>query len=78
MLTDGRMLTAGSYLDDSDSMSGLATLSFVLIHGVFSLIAFPFLFLGGLLYAGIFVWRKSLTPGFYLHALFDVMAVAAI
>jgi membrane protease YdiL (CAAX protease family) len=56
----------------------LATLSFVLIHGLFGVIAFPFLFVAGLLYAGLFLWRRSLTLGIYVHALFDVMAVAAV
>ncbi|QDU31961.1 CAAX amino terminal protease self- immunity [Anatilimnocola aggregata] len=56
----------------------LSTLSFVFIHGIASIFMFPFLFLAGLLYAGIFLWRKDLTLAIWLHALFDVMAVMAI
>ena len=57
---------------------GLATLSFVFIHGVAALFGFPFYFLAGLIFAAIFLWRKSLAPGMYLHALFDLMAILAL
>lgn len=56
----------------------LATLSFVMIHGVAAIFLFPFLIAAGLIYGGIFLWRKSLTPLIYLHALFDVTAVLAV
>ncbi len=56
----------------------LATLSFVFIHGIAAFFAFPFYVLGGLIFAAIFLWRKSLTPGMYFHSLFDSMAILAI
>lgn len=37
-----------------------------------------FYYLAGLIFAIIFLWRKSLAPGMYLHALFDVMALLAV
>lgn len=55
-----------------------ASFSFVMIHGVFGVIAFPFLFLAGLAFSAIFLWRGSLTPVISIHAIFDVLAVAAV
>lgn len=56
----------------------LAAISFVFMHGIASLFLFPFLFVVGLVYGGLFLWRKSLTPLIWLHCLFDLMAVVAI
>ncbi len=56
----------------------LSTLSFIFMHGIAGLFMFPFLFVVGLFYAGLFLWRRNLTPCIYLHTLFDLMAVAAI
>lgn len=56
----------------------LAALSFVLMHGLYGVFASPFLILGALVFSGLFLWRKSLAPGMYVHALFDVMSVAAV
>ena len=56
---------------------GLATLAFVLMHGVNVLRTSPFLtiFIAGLLFSLLFLWRRSLVPGVCLHALFDVAAI---
>lgn len=56
----------------------LAMLSFVFIHGPSALFTFPFLTAGALIFSGIFLWRKSLTPGICLHAVFDLMMVWAV
>ena len=56
----------------------LATLSFVFIHGFSALFAFPFYAIAGLIFAAIFLWRNSLTPVIYIHALFDLTAVLAL
>jgi membrane protease YdiL (CAAX protease family) len=56
----------------------LAAISFVLMHGIASLFLFPFLFVVGLVYGGLFLWRRNLTPLIWLHTLFDLMAVMAI
>lgn len=56
----------------------LAAISFVFMHGIAALFLFPFLLVVGLVYGGLFLWRKSLTPLIWLHALFDLMAVMAI
>jgi membrane protease YdiL (CAAX protease family) len=56
----------------------LASLSFVMIHGAAGLIMLPMLFLVGVVYSGIFLWRKSLTLGILLHAVFDLFAVWAV
>jgi hypothetical protein len=53
----------------------LASLSFVMIHGVSAVFLFPFLFIAGLIFSGIFLWRKSLTLGICLHAMFDLLAL---
>jgi membrane protease YdiL (CAAX protease family) len=52
----------------------LATLSFVFVHGVAAVFRFPFYFTAGLLFAALFLWRRSLVPGVCLHALWDVVA----
>jgi membrane protease YdiL (CAAX protease family) len=54
------------------------TIAFIFIHGITALFIFPLLFVVGLFYSGLYLWRKSLTPGIYLHASFNVMAVMAI
>jgi membrane protease YdiL (CAAX protease family) len=56
----------------------LPGVSFVFIHGVFGLFAFPVLFAVALLYGLLFLWRKSLVPCIVLHALFDLMGVLAV
>ena len=56
----------------------LATLSFIFIHGFAAFIAFPFFAIAGLIFAAIFLWRNSLTPVIYIHALFDLSAVLAL
>jgi membrane protease YdiL (CAAX protease family) len=53
----------------------LATTAFVFVHGIAGLILFPVYFLGGLLFAALFLWRRSLTPGVCLHALIDVTVI---
>jgi len=58
---------------------GLATLAFVLMHGVSVLRLSPFLtlYLAGLLFSALFLWRRSLVPGVCLHALIDVAAIGS-
>lgn len=56
----------------------LATLSFILVHGIAGLFLSPFLFVVGVLYSVAFLRWRSLTPLIVIHALFDVMAVMAI
>ena len=56
----------------------VAALSFVLVHGLFGVFMSPLLVVAALIYSGLFLRPKSLTPGIYVHALFDVMAVAAV
>jgi membrane protease YdiL (CAAX protease family) len=51
----------------------LATLSFVFIHGVAAVFGFPFYFAAGLLFAALFLWRRSLVPGICLHASWDIV-----
>jgi membrane protease YdiL (CAAX protease family) len=56
----------------------LATLSFVFIHGNAALFLFPLLIVAGVLYSLLFLWTKRLSPGMYLHALFDMMCILAV
>ena len=56
----------------------LATTSFVFVHGLAGVFLFPFYFIAGLLFAIIFLWRRSLVPGICVHALFDLLALLAI
>jgi membrane protease YdiL (CAAX protease family) len=58
---------------------GLATLAFVLMHGVSVIRPFPFLtiYFAGLLFSAIFLWRRSLVPGICLHALIDLAAIGS-
>lgn len=53
----------------------LATLAFVFVHGLAGLFLFPVYFIAGLLFAALFLWRRSLVPGICLHALVDVAAI---
>jgi membrane protease YdiL (CAAX protease family) len=50
---------------------GLATLAFVLMHGISVLRLAPFLtiYIAGLLFSALFLWRRSLVPGVCLHTL---------
>lgn len=54
-----------------------ATLSFVLMHGVSVLTSVPFviIYVAGLLFSALFIWRRSLIPGIILHTLFDLMSI---
>jgi membrane protease YdiL (CAAX protease family) len=56
----------------------LATLAFVLMHGISVLRLPPFLiiYIAGLLFSALFLWRRSLVPGICLHTLFDLAAIA--
>lgn len=55
----------------------VATLAFVLMHGVtaLTLTASLTIFVAGLVFSGIFLWRRSLVPGICLHALIDVASI---
>jgi uncharacterized protein len=55
----------------------LATLAFVFIHGTNVMAPVPFLtiFVAGLLFSALFLWRRSLIPGICLHALIDLLAI---
>ena len=55
----------------------LATLSFVFMHGLGGVYGFPFIFLSGLLFAGIYLWRKNLLLVMIIHAIFDIGAILA-
>jgi membrane protease YdiL (CAAX protease family) len=56
---------------------GLATLSFVFMHGISVMRVSPFLtiYIAGLLFSALFLWRRSLVPGICLHTLFDLAAI---
>ena len=56
----------------------LATLSFVFLHGVAAFFMFPFLIVAGVLFSLLFLWTKRLSPGMYIHALFDMMCILAV
>lgn len=53
---------------------GLATLAFFFMHGFWALAlsAFLTIFIAGLLFSALFLWRRSLVLGVCLHALIDV------
>jgi membrane protease YdiL (CAAX protease family) len=44
----------------------------VFIHGVGGLTMFPVVFVVGLVFAAIFLWRRSLAPAMVVHALLDL------
>jgi uncharacterized protein len=50
----------------------LATTAFVFNHGIAAFFAFPFYFSGGLVFAALFLWRRSLIPGICVHTLVDL------
>lgn len=56
---------------------GLATLAFVFMHGISVIRLFSFLtiYVAGVLFSALFLWRRSLVPGICLHALFDLAAI---
>ncbi len=56
----------------------LCCVSFVFVHGAAGVLFFPAYFIVGLLFSLIFLWRKSLAPGMYLHAVFDLLALLAV
>jgi len=55
----------------------IATLLFVLMHGLSVLALFPFvtIYVAGLIFSALFLWRRSLVPGIFLHTLFDLMSI---
>lgn len=55
----------------------LAAIAFVLIHGLWGLHKFWFYFVIGLLYSGLFLWLRSLTPGIWIHTLHDMVFILA-
>ncbi len=55
----------------------LATVAFVFVHGVAAVFLGHIYFVAGLLFAALFLWRRSLVPGMCLHALVDVSAILA-
>jgi membrane protease YdiL (CAAX protease family) len=55
----------------------LVSLSFVLIHGLWGLRRWRFYFIVGVLYSGLFLWVQSLTPGIWIHTLWDMVFVWA-
>lgn len=55
----------------------MASTSFVFVHGLAGVFAFPIYFTIGLLFCGLFVWRRTLAPGICMHALLDLMAILA-
>jgi membrane protease YdiL (CAAX protease family) len=58
---------------------GLATLAFFFMHGLWAITLSFFLtiFIAGLLFSALFLWRRSLVPGVCLHALIDVVNIGA-
>jgi membrane protease YdiL (CAAX protease family) len=56
----------------------LSTISFVAMHGIAALFLFPLLIFAGIFYSLLFLWTKRLSPGMYLHALFDMMCILAV
>src|SRR5262245_37125249 len=50
----------------------LPTISWVLVHGVGGALMFVPHFIVGLLFAGLFLWRRSLAPVMFVHALVDL------
>lgn len=55
----------------------LATLSFVFIHGIAAVFAFPAYFVVGLGFAALYLWRNNLLPVMLVHALIDMSALLA-
>lgn len=58
---------------------GLATLAFVLMHGISVIRLSPFvtIYIAGLLFSALFLWRRSLVPGVCLHTLIDLAAIGS-
>lgn len=56
---------------------GVATLAFVLMHGknVMRLSPFFTIYIAGLLFSALFLWRRSLVPGVVLHTLIDLASI---
>jgi membrane protease YdiL (CAAX protease family) len=56
---------------------GLAALAFVLMHGINVIAPVPFLtiYIAGVLFGALFLWRRSLLPGICLHALIDMLSI---
>jgi len=50
----------------------LPTISWVLVHGVGGALLFVPHFFVGLAFAGLFLWRRSLAPVMFVHALVDL------
>jgi membrane protease YdiL (CAAX protease family) len=52
------------------------SIAFVMIHGLWSVrwLFLPY-FIWGVLYSGLFLWAQSLTPGIWLHTLWDMVIV---
>jgi len=55
----------------------LVSLAFVLIHGLWGLRRFWHYFIVGVLYSGLFLWVQSLTPGIWIHSLWDMLCMLA-
>lgn len=55
----------------------IATFSFVFMHGVsvLALVPFVIIYVMGLIFSLLFLWRRSLVPGICLHTLFDLMSI---
>lgn len=51
---------------------GLPTISWVLVHGIGGALMFVPHFVVGLIFAGLFLWRRSLAPVMFIHALVDL------
>lgn len=54
----------------------LPTISWVLVHGVGGALLFLPHFIVGLLFAGLFLWRRTLAPVMFVHALVDLSLLA--
>ena len=50
----------------------LPTVSWVLVHGVGGVLLFVPHFIVGLIFAGLFLWRRSLAPVMFIHSLVDL------
>jgi hypothetical protein len=50
----------------------LPTISWVLVHGVGGVLMFVPHFIVGLMFAGLFLWRRSLAPVMFVHTLVDL------
>src|SRR5215475_4525630 len=53
---------------------GLASLAFFFMHGIWAVALSPFLtiWIGGLLFSALFLWRRIVVPGVCLHGLIDL------